>query len=48
MFSKCLSLKEIYISDFNINVEANITDMFLGCSFELEKKISDANKNRRV
>jgi len=40
MFYLCSSLKELKVSNFNIN-NANKMDMFSGCSDELEKKFKE-------
>ena len=45
MFSNCLSLKELNISNFNINDITSVDRMFDGCTDELKKKIKEQNNN---
>ena len=48
MFSRCSSLEELNLLNFNID---NITDtnfMFFKCSYKLKKKIKEQNKNLNI
>ena len=47
MFKNCSSLKELNISNFNINNVADMSYMFLGCSNELMEKIKRQNESFR-
>ena len=45
MFKGCKLLKELNISNFNINNVTNMKGMFTGCPDELIMKIKEQNKN---
>ena len=45
MFSKCSSLKELNLNNFNTNNVTNMGFMFSGCSNELIIKIKTQYKN---
>ena len=45
MFCGCTSLKELNISNFNINSATNKNKMLFECSDELKKKIKELIKN---
>ena len=44
MFFGCSSLKDLNLSNFNINNDKKINDIFYGCSDKLKNKIKDQNK----
>ena len=48
MFYGCSSLKKLNISNFKINYTTNINGMFIGCSKDLRKIISEQNKNIKI
>ena len=48
IFYECFSLKELNLSNFQINNETNMTDMFYGCSEDLKTKNKEQNKNIKV
>ena len=45
MFFRCTSLKELNLSNFNINNVTNIRNMFCQCLRQLQKKIRVQYKN---
>ena len=45
MFSRCSSLKELNLNNFNTNNVTNMRSMFSGCSDDLKMKIKSENKN---
>ena len=45
MFSKCYSLEELNLSNFNTNNVTDMRYMFNGCSNELKNKIKSDYKN---
>ena len=45
MFSRCSSLKELNISNFNTNNLTNMRGMFYGCSMQFQNKIRAQYKN---
>jgi len=45
MFRECISLKEIDLSNFNINNVTDMDHMFSKCSDELKMKIKTQYKN---
>ena len=45
MFSKCSSLKELNLSNFNTDNLTNMGGMFLGCSKQFKNKIRAQYKN---
>ena len=45
MFSKCSSLKEINLSNFNTNHLTNMAGMFYRCSDEIKMKVKEQIKN---
>ena len=47
MFYNCSSLKELNISNFNINNVIDKKGMFNGCSDDLIKKIKKQNKKAK-
>ena len=44
MFYECSLLKELNLSNFYINNETNMTDMFYGCSDDLKQKLRNKIK----
>ena len=47
MFSNCISLKELNVSNFIINEEVSVNEMFLDCSLELLNKVRNQNDKLR-
>ena len=45
MFSRCSSLEELNLSNFNTNNVTDINNMFLECSEKLKMKIKSQYKN---
>ena len=45
IFSRCSSLKELNLNNFNTNNVTNMNFMFSGCSDDLKMKIKSENKN---
>jgi len=45
MFYKCSSLKELKFSNFYINNNIDMFDIFLGCPDKLKEKFEHKNKN---
>ena len=45
MFSRCSSLKELNLNNFNTNNVTYMSGMFNGCSDDLKMKIKSENKN---
>ena len=45
MFSRCSSLKELNLNNFNTNNVIYMRYMFYGCSDDLKMKIKSENKN---
>ena len=43
MFFSCYKLKELNISNFNINDTTNITSMFEKCPYEFKNKAKEQN-----
>jgi len=48
MFYKCSLLKELNISNFNMNNVIYIEKMFDGCSHDLKEKIKTQIKNIKI
>ena len=45
MFSRCSSLKDLNLSNFNTNNVINMKGMFVGCSTQFQNKIRSQYKN---
>jgi len=48
MFNKCLLLKELDISHFNIDNVEDMSFMFKGCNDDLKKKVKEQNQNINI